>query len=73
MLCLGVLYGILIYIGDLFVIGIKDIDRLDYGDLFDMDGCVFVFWVFSLISYLVIKFVGEFIFLFCCLVKEMRV
>lgn len=69
---LGALYGTLIHIGDPSVIGIKDIDRPDYGDPSDMDGCVPVFWASSLTSHLAIKSAGEFILLFCCSVKETR-
>ena len=62
---LGALYGVPIHIGDPSVIGIKDINRPDYGDLSDMDGCVPVFWASSLTSHLALKSAGEFILILC--------
>ena len=61
---LGALYGAPIHIGDPSVIGIKDINKPDYGDPSDMDGCVPVFWASSLTSHLAIKFAGGFILSF---------
>jgi len=52
---LGGLYGAPIHIGDPSVIGIRDINRPDYGDPSDMDGCVPMFWPSSLTSHLAIK------------------
>ena len=69
---LGALYGALIHIGDPSVIGIKDINKPDYGDPSDMDRCVPVFWPSSLTSHLAIKSAGEFILAFFFSVQEMR-
>lgn len=68
---LGGLYGAPIHIGDPSVIGIRDINRPDYGDPSDMDGCVPMFWPSSLTSHLAIKSAGEFILAFCS-VQETR-
>lgn len=44
------MYGGLIYIGNLGVIGICDLDKLDFGDVvFICEGEVFVFWVCGVI------------------------
>ena len=70
---LTALYGIPIHIGDPSVIGIKDINRPDFGDASDVDGCVPVFWASSLTSHLAIKSAGEFIFkLSFCSVEERK-
>lgn len=62
---LGALHGAPIHIGDPSVIGIKDINRPEYGDPSDMDGIVPVFWASSLTSHLAIRSAGEYILSFC--------
>ncbi|KAJ7374319.1 hypothetical protein OS493_007407 [Desmophyllum pertusum] len=61
---LEALHGVPIHIGDPSVIGIKDINRPDYGDPSDMDGSVPVFWASSLTSHLAVKSAGEYLLLF---------
>lgn len=60
---LGSLYAP-IHIGDPSVIGIKDINRPDYGDPSYMGDSVPVFWASSLTTHLAIKTAGEYFYLF---------